>query len=231
MKFRFGQSKGGIDSREIHDETINRWRAFSGGGRSLETTEADGPATNQVTLTDVVTSHYVPQWPDSSSESAVIDAHSLNLDEPLIRPEILDTPRAGQGLHLVEKKPVTGSSDVSLSVDQDLRRRFGGNVRSALGPGTVIEGKFSFDGPVRVDGTLTGEINSSSALIVGEQAQINGNISVGSLIILGVVVGPVHASELIEIKSGGQLDGNIVTARLIIEDGGRFNGTCNHHHN
>ena len=36
-----------------------------------------------------------------------------------------------------------------------------GKVRSALGPGTVIQGRLSFDTPVRIDGTLSGDISSS----------------------------------------------------------------------
>lgn len=209
MIFQFGRSKG-IDSHEIHDETINRWRTFSGGAQA---------AAQPVTLTEVVSPNYAPEWPDAVSEPIAV---TPSLFDPIA------DERPQPDLRLVEKASIAAPiAETGLSVDQDLRRRFGGNVRSALGPGTVIEGKFSFDGPVRVDGTLTGEINSSSALIVGEQAQVNGTISVGSLVVLGMVEGPVHAEELVEIKSGGQLDGDIVTAKLIVEDGGCFNGLCN----
>lgn len=116
------------------------------------------------------------------------------------------------------------AADTKLDVESDLKRRFGSNVKSALGAGTVIEGKFSFDSPVRIDGTLTGEISSSSVLIVGKQATVSGNIKVGSLIILGQVEANIEADELVEIRSEGKLIGDIKASRLAIEDGGFFEG-------
>ena len=120
----------------------------------------------------------------------------------------------------------TGISDSSLSVEDDLKQRFGSNIRSALGPGTVIEGTFRFDSPVCVEGTLSGEVYSSSALIVGAGASITGKITVGSLIILGDVEGSVEAEELVEIRATGSLQADIITKRIAIEDGGSFNGNC-----
>ena len=102
-----------------------------------------------------------------------------------------------------------------------------GEVRSALGPGTVIEGKLTFDSPVRIDGTLKGEVTSSSLLIVGEQAVVDAKVNVGSLIVHGHVAGKVDAAEFVEIKNGGSLQASINTGRLIIEEGGYFTGGCN----
>lgn len=115
-------------------------------------------------------------------------------------------------------------ADLSLPIEQDLKRRFGTNIRSALGPGTVIEGTFKFDSPVCVDGSLTGEITSTSALIVGQEAVISGKIKVGSLIVLGTVEGKVEATDLVEIRRGGMLEGDITTERFVVEDGGWYNG-------
>jgi cytoskeletal protein CcmA (bactofilin family) len=125
----------------------------------------------------------------------------------------------------VESKALpTLSCDLSLSATDDIKRRFGTNIRSALGPGTVIEGTFCFDAPVCIDGTLTGEIQSSSILIVGEQAEVHARIEVGGLIILGKVIGQVNAEELVEIRSTGELRADIKTKRLVIEDGATYTG-------
>ncbi len=117
--------------------------------------------------------------------------------------------------------------ETSMSLEEELRRRFGCNVKSALGPGTIIEGNFSFDSPVCIDGTLIGEVHSSSVLIVGENATVNAKISVGSLIVLGNVTGMVEARELVEVRAGGSLEGDIDTERVAIEEGGWFHGRCN----
>ncbi len=99
-------------------------------------------------------------------------------------------------------------------------------VKTALGPGTFIEGKFTFDSPVRIDGELLGEVTSTSALIVGEEASINANIQVGSLIVFGSVTGNVRVRDLVEIRTGGNIEADIQAERLVIEEGGVFNGHC-----
>jgi cytoskeletal protein CcmA (bactofilin family) len=125
-------------------------------------------------------------------------------------------------------KPVrTAPADWSLPLEDDLKRRFGSDIRSALGPGTVIEGRFSFDSPVRVDGHLTGDVNSTSVLIVGAQAVVEARIRVGSIIILGRVRAEIEASDLVEVRRDGVLEGDVTCERFVIEEGGTFNGSCN----
>ena len=100
-------------------------------------------------------------------------------------------------------------------------------IKTAIGEGTIIEGKFKFDSPVRIDGELTGEVVSSSVLIVGETAVIKAQIKVGSLIVYGKVIGDVVAEELISVKADGMLEGNLSTKRISIEEGGYFKGLVN----
>ena len=123
-----------------------------------------------------------------------------------------------------ERKPAV--KEEPPSPDDDIKRRFGTNVRSALGPGTIIEGTFSFDSPVCIEGTLIGEVRSNSVLIVGAQAMVNAKVKVGSLIVLGTVKGDVESEELVEIKAGGSLEGDVISERFAIEDGGWFQGRC-----
>ena len=123
-------------------------------------------------------------------------------------------------------RPPLEKADFDIDSEVDLRNRFGDNIQSALGAGTMIEGRFSFEAPVRIDGSLKGEIKSSSALIVGKNAVVNANIKVGSLIILGSVEGEIEADDLIEIRSSGTLLGDVVTKRIALEEGGVFSGSC-----
>lgn len=118
------------------------------------------------------------------------------------------------------------TSDTGVHLDEDIRRRFGANIRSALGPGTIIEGTFSFDSPVCIEGTLMGEVRSNSVLIVGPQATVNARVKVGTLIVFGVVHGDVDCEELVEIKSGGMLEGDVHSQRFALEDGAWFRGLC-----
>lgn len=107
---------------------------------------------------------------------------------------------------------------------QSLNQRFGADIRSALGVGTVIEGRFSFETPTQIDGTLNGEVTSTSVLVIGEHALVRANIKVGTLIVLGKVHGNINATEMLEIKANGHLVGDVVTGQIAIEAGGYFEG-------
>jgi len=107
----------------------------------------------------------------------------------------------------------------------DLEKKYG-TVRSALGAGTVIQGKLSFDTPVRIDGSLIGEIFSSSVLIVGPQGSVSADINVETLVVFGSVSGEIKARKQLEVFASGEVVGNIITPSLTVEDGAYFDGTC-----
>ncbi len=100
------------------------------------------------------------------------------------------------------------------------------DVTTLLGKGCQFEGKLSFEGTVRIDGKLTGEIFTDDALVIGEGAEINAEVHVGSVIIEGSVRGNIHAKRSVEIRTPGRVRGNITTPSLFIEKGVMFDGTC-----
>lgn len=116
-------------------------------------------------------------------------------------------------------------SNKKINPEDVITERFGGKLRSVLGPGTVIQGKLSFDTPVRIDGKLGGEVFSTKALIVGPTGVVDARLEVASLIVMGKVNGSVKATEKIEVFAGGVLSADIQTASLVI-DNGIFNGVC-----
>lgn len=99
-------------------------------------------------------------------------------------------------------------------------------VTTLLGKGSEFEGKLSFEGTVRVDGKLTGEIFTDDVLIVGEGAEVNAEVTVGSIVIQGTVRGNITAKRSVEIHSPGRVKGNINTPSLFIEKGVFFDGHC-----
>jgi len=101
-----------------------------------------------------------------------------------------------------------------------------GELEAFLGRNTSFEGKMSFEGMARLDGKFDGEIFSGDVLIIGENATINAEINVDTLVVDGKVSGNVSASGKIEIHAMGKLYGNISTPTLVIDEGGVFDGTC-----
>jgi len=99
-------------------------------------------------------------------------------------------------------------------------------VTTLLGKGSEFEGKLSFEGTVRVDGKLTGEIFTDDVLIVGEGAEVNAEVTVGGIVVQGIVRGNITAKRSVEIHSPGKVKGNINTPSLFIEKGVFFDGHC-----
>lgn len=95
-----------------------------------------------------------------------------------------------------------------------------------VGGEVSFSGTLTFSGAGRLDGNFEGEITSGSELIVGEQAVINADIKVETLIIQGRVNGNVSTTVKTVISSKGVLVGNLDTPTLVIEEGGCFEGQC-----
>jgi cytoskeletal protein CcmA (bactofilin family) len=95
-----------------------------------------------------------------------------------------------------------------------------------LGKGADFKGIVSFDGTIRVDGHVDGEIYTTGTLIVGEHAVIEGIVSAGVLMNSGKINGTITALEKIHILKPGVLVGDIRTPVIAIEEGSRFHGMC-----
>jgi cytoskeletal protein CcmA (bactofilin family) len=99
-------------------------------------------------------------------------------------------------------------------------------ITAFLGKGTEFKGVLSFEGTIRVDGRVEGEVLSKDTLIAGDEAHLQGEISVGTIISSGKIVGNVSASQKVHILAPGVIEGNIKTPKLIIEEGVTFDGKC-----
>ncbi|MCW8858301.1 MAG: polymer-forming cytoskeletal protein [Deltaproteobacteria bacterium] len=98
------------------------------------------------------------------------------------------------------------------------------DIKAFLGPGSKFEGKLSFNEMVRLDGVFSGEIESSDTLVVGETAEIDGNINVGALILSGSFKGHIKATTSVELRAPAKVEGKIETPSLKVEDKVVFNG-------
>lgn len=102
-----------------------------------------------------------------------------------------------------------------------------GEINALLGRGTEFEGKLTFSGRVRIDGRFRGEIFSEDVLILGDDAEVHGEIEVGTLIVRGGTLhGNVRASQLVEIHAPGRVHGDIHAPQLYIDKGVVFDGKC-----
>lgn len=97
-------------------------------------------------------------------------------------------------------------------------------ITAFLGAGTQYHGQFNFQGVVRIDGGVFGDIISDGVLVLGEEGLVEGSIRVGELITSGRIVGDVTASRRVILNKSANLRGNIASPSVVIEDGAVLNG-------
>ena len=97
-------------------------------------------------------------------------------------------------------------------------------ITAFLGKGTEFKGVLSFEGTIRVDGKVEGEIVSKDTLIAGDGAFLQGEIAVGTLISSGKIKGNVMAGQKVHLLAPATVQGTIKTQKLIIEEGVTFDG-------
>jgi cytoskeletal protein CcmA (bactofilin family) len=101
-----------------------------------------------------------------------------------------------------------------------------GELNGFLDRGSSFKGELEFDDTMRIDGKFNGRITSKNELIVGESAQIEGDIHVGRIAISGTVIGKIVADQRVEIHRNGKVYSDVDTPALIIEEGAIFQGNC-----
>jgi cytoskeletal protein CcmA (bactofilin family) len=95
-----------------------------------------------------------------------------------------------------------------------------------LGKGSRVTGKLAFEGTVRIEGHVEGEITAQDTLTIGESAVVNAQINGSSIIVNGKVTGDITARKRLEIRSPGKVYGNISAPSLVIHEGVIFEGQC-----
>jgi len=101
-------------------------------------------------------------------------------------------------------------------------------IQTFLGQQTTLEGKLVFEGTVRLDGHLTGTIESKEGtVIVGENAVIHADILVHTATVSGEVRGSIRATDRIELRPPARVYSDVCAPEIIITDVGVvFDGKC-----
>lgn len=99
-------------------------------------------------------------------------------------------------------------------------------IGTLLGRGTELEGDFSAEGSVRIDGTIKGNVTVSESMIIGATGNIEGNISAKSIVVGGEVLGNIDAPEKAELTATARVLGDITTNTIVIDEHAVFQGKC-----
>ena len=111
-------------------------------------------------------------------------------------------------------------------------RKTKNTIDSLIGSATKIEGDLHFKGGLRIDGHVCGNViadtESSSMLIISEQARIEGEVRAAHVIVNGTINGPVHSSELLELQPKARIAGDVQYKTLEMLSGALVSGKLTH---
>ncbi len=100
-------------------------------------------------------------------------------------------------------------------------------LTTLIGKEGEFSGKLVFQGCVRIEGRVSGEVMSDDILVIAEGAEVDAKISVGTLIVLGGVLrGDVRAARSVEIYKPSRVYATLETPELALEKGATFEGRC-----
>lgn len=91
-----------------------------------------------------------------------------------------------------------------------------------------MNGDLAFGDPVnlRINGRFVGRLDTKGTLTIGQNAQVDANISGENIVIAGKVKGNVTARKMLVLMPTAALIGDINTPKLNIVEGANFQGRC-----
>lgn len=98
---------------------------------------------------------------------------------------------------------------------------------TVVAEGVHVEGNFKGSGPMIIDGSVKGKVQTTHTLQVGERAVIDASVKAGSALIAGRIKGSVVVKDLVELTGSAIVEGDISTKLLIVAEGAVVNGKIN----
>jgi cytoskeletal protein CcmA (bactofilin family) len=123
-------------------------------------------------------------------------------------------------------RPSAGDVNVGLPTSRLTRSAVsdGVEVESLIGERTNFEGTLKTEGAVRLLGSIQGEIESKSTIIVEEKAHVTARLTGAQVMISGHVDGQIFCAGRVEIRPTGHVTGEICAGALIVQEGAYFDG-------
>ncbi len=102
----------------------------------------------------------------------------------------------------------------------------GGNGTTLISAGTTLKGDISSSSDLRIDGTIIGNVNSSSKIVIGASGNVEGDLSGNQADIVGKVSGNIKTKDLLQLRGDSIVNGNVHAGKLQVEPSAVFNGQC-----
>lgn len=100
---------------------------------------------------------------------------------------------------------------------------------SIISTDMVINGTLNSTGDIQIDGRIEGDVRSVG-LVIGEKAEIHGEIYAEDVTVRGKVVGRIRARKVL-LAATSHVEGDILHEAFAVESGAFFEGNCRHSDN
>ncbi len=104
--------------------------------------------------------------------------------------------------------------------------QFNAKISSVIGSDMVVDGDIRAKEAVRVEGKVTGDVETEGVLIISAGGSVKGNVKGSSIVIGGSLEGDLCSGGRTEVASTGKVIGNIRTKSLIVDENAVFQGQC-----
>lgn len=95
-----------------------------------------------------------------------------------------------------------------------------------INEGTRIQGDLVAQGDIRIDGLLTGDVQTRGRLAIGASGRVKGQLNGSQVDIAGEVDGDVVVSGVLTLRKTAKVSGDLTVSKLVIEEGAMFSGRC-----
>ena len=99
-----------------------------------------------------------------------------------------------------------------------------GGQETIIAQGVKVEGDFTSEGNVFIEGDVSGRIQTNQDLRVGEMAKIQADIRAKNAIIAGEIHGNLSIEGTLELIASSKIFGDVTTKVLSVAPGAMLNG-------
>ena len=90
--------------------------------------------------------------------------------------------------------------------------------------GVRVEGDFSSQGDVIIEGEVSGHVTTTAVLTVGAEAKLKAEVSADEASIAGQIDGTITVKKRLEVKATAKITGDITCETIVVEAGAALNG-------
>ncbi|MCG2429996.1 bactofilin family protein [Aequorivita xiaoshiensis] len=99
-------------------------------------------------------------------------------------------------------------------------------AQNRISEGTTLKGDISSSGFFRIDGSIEGNVNTPSKVVLGKTGEIKGTLSCENADLEGKFEGSLQVTGTLTLRSTALVEGEIVVGKLSVEPGAVLNASC-----